>query len=87
MRLVSLLGKRAEAATDDIDGCVGGYEGRMFFGKVKAWLAGLLEVSEGVGKWTKQIVGFAKRGRQDPSPEAFKESELSWVRRSPCRVE
>lgn len=58
----------------------------MFFGKVKAYLADLLEVSEEVCKWTKQIVGFAKGGRQDPSPEAFKESELLWIRESPYRA-
>lgn len=65
------MGKRAEAAKDGIDGCAGKYGGRRFFGKVKACLADLLEFSEEVSKWTKQMVGFEKGGWQDPSPEAF----------------
>lgn len=49
---------------------------------MKTCLADLLEVSEEVSKWTKQITGFAKGGRQDSSPEAFKEFELSWIKES-----
>lgn len=44
---------------------------------MKACLVGLLEVSEEVSKWTKQMAEFAKGGQQDTSPEAFEESELS----------
>lgn len=84
--LVSLLGKRVEAVKDKIGGCTGKYGGRMFFVKV-ACLAGILELSREVSKWTKQIVGFAKGGQQDPSPEAFKESELLWIRGSPYRAQ
>lgn len=50
-----------------------------FFGK-EACLADLLELSKEVSKQTKQIVGFAKGGQQDPSQEAFEESGLLWSR-------
>lgn len=39
------------------------------------------------GKWTKQMVAFSKEGQQDPSPEAFIESELSLIRKSLYRSE
>lgn len=39
------------------------------------------------GKWTKQKVGFSKEGQQDPSPEAFIQSELPLIRKSLYRAE
>lgn len=71
---------------DKIGGCTGKYGGRMFFGEV-ACLVDPLELSKEVSKWTKQIVGFAKGGQRDPSPEAFEESELSWIKESTYRAE
>lgn len=54
------------------------------------WQRGLpwsLELSKDVGKWANPVVGFSKEGQQDPSPEAFIESELSLIRKSLCREE
>lgn len=36
-----------------------------------ACLGDPLELSEEVGKWAKQMVGFSREGQQDLSPEAF----------------